>query len=139
VEEGFSSWRGFVAMARAALFGPRVPAPNGSSVMAAPPPAPEELLPQPGASLDATPESLRAAFRYRGDVTLVLDDGKRIEGFVADARESEVSFWPRGSAVPERIDTARVRRVVFSGRDWVERGREVAEAGRRRVAAATRA
>jgi len=28
---------------------------------------------------------------------------------------------------------------VFSGRDWVERGREVAEAGRRRVAAAERA
>ena len=139
VEEGFSSWRGFVAMARAALFGPRVPAPSGSNVTAAPPPAPEESLPPLGSSLDATPESLRAAFRYRGDVTLVLDDGARVEGFVADASENEVTFWPKGSAVPERIDTARVRHVVFSGRDWVERGREVAEAGRRRVAAAERA
>ena len=72
-------------------------------------------------------------------MTLVLDDGARVEGFVADARESDVTFWPKGSAVPERIATARVRHVVFSGRDWVERGREVAEAGRRRVAAAERA
>ena len=136
VEEGFSSWRGFVAMARGALFGPRVPAPSGHLMPAAPGPAPEAAPLESGTALDATPESLRAAFRYRGDVTLVLDDGTRITGFVADARESEVSFWPKGSAVPERIATARVSHVVFSGRDWTLRGREVAEAGRRRVAAA---
>jgi hypothetical protein len=136
VEEGFSSWRGFVAMARAALFGPNVPAPSGRDVSAAPPAPPEEAPPALGSSLDATPESLRAAFRYRGDVTLVLDDGARIEGFVADAKQNHVTFWPKGSAVPERFETERVRHVVFSGRDWVERGREVAEAGRRRVAAA---
>ena len=135
----FSSWRGFVAMARGALFGPSVPAPSGRNVTAAPPPVPEEIPPPLGSSLDATPDSLRAAFRYRGDVTLVLDDGARVEGFVADAREGDVTFWPKGSAVPERIATARVRNVVFSGRDWSLRGREVAEAGRRRVAAATRA
>jgi len=136
VEAGFSSWRGFVAMARGALFGPTIPAPSWSNVTAAPPLAPEEVPPPLGSSLDATPESLRAAFRYRGDVTLVLENGARIEGFVADARERDVTFWPKGSAVPERIATAHVRNVVFSGRDWTLRGREVAEAGRRRVAAA---
>ena len=106
---------------------------------AAPAPAPEVAPPEPGSALDATPESLRAAFRYRGDVTLVLDDGTRMDGFVADARESHVSFWPKGSAVPRRIDTARVRHVVFSGRDWTLRGRDVSEARRRRVASAERA
>ena len=139
VEAGFSSWRGFVAMARGALFGPHVPAPRGDLMPAAPAPAPEVAPPEPGSALDATPESLRAAFRYRGDVTLVLDDGTRMDGFVADARESHVSFWPKGSAVPRRIDTARVRHVVFSGRDWTLRGRDVSEARRRRVASAERA
>ena len=101
------------------------------------PPAPLEETPPPlGASLDATPESLRAAFRYRGDVTLVLDDGARIEASSPTPKESDVTFWPKGSAVPERIATARVRHVVFSGRDWVERGARSREAGRRRVAAA---
>ncbi len=140
VEEGFSSWRGFVAMARAALLRP---AGSGAERLErrgrAAAGARGRCCRALGASLDATPESLRAAFRYRGDVTLVLDDGARVEGFVADTRDGDVTFWPKGIAVPERIATARVRHVVFSGRDWVERGREVAEAGRRRVAAAERA
>lgn len=133
VDEGFSSWRGFVAMARSALFGPRVPAPTGRALGAAPPPPAAEAGPAPGVALDATPESLRAAFRYRGDVTLVLDDGAALEGFVVDARPDVVTLWPRGQARATTLPTARVRRVVFSGRDQTERGRRVAERGRQRV------
>src|SRR5690606_29166768 len=65
VDEGFSSWRGFLAVARAALFGPRVPKPTGRPLGAAPPAPEEETGPAAGTALDATPESLRAAFRYR--------------------------------------------------------------------------
>jgi hopanoid biosynthesis associated radical SAM protein HpnH len=134
VDEGFSSWRGFVGMARAALFGPRVPAPTGRALPAAPAPSIEAAEgPATGADLDATPESLRAAFRFRGDVTLWLDDGSRVEGFVADARPDEVTVWPRGQQRAQRLPSARVRRVVFSGRDLVERGRVVTERGRQRV------
>ncbi len=134
VDEGFSSWRGFVAMARAALFGPRVPAPTGHATMAAPAPSMEaDEGPAAGAELDATPESLRAAFRFRGDVTLCLDDGSRLEGYVADARPDELTVWPRGQLRAQRLPSARVRRVVFSGRDHTERGRVVAERGRQRV------
>ncbi len=134
VDEGFSSWRGFLAMARAALFGPHVPAPTGQATMAAPAPAAEDAGgPGAGIELDATPESLRAAFQYRGDVTLWLDDGSRLEGFVADARPEELTIWPRGQQHAQRLPSARVRRVVFSGRDLTERGRAVAERGRERV------
>jgi hypothetical protein len=138
VDEGFSSWRGFVAMARAALLGPRVPAPSGRLAAAAPPPV-EEAGPAPGSELDATPEALRAAFRFRGDVTLVLDDGTRLDGFVSDVRPDEISFWPRGAARAQHLPSARVRHVVFSGRDATERGRAVAELGRRRVESAAAA
>jgi hopanoid biosynthesis associated radical SAM protein HpnH len=133
VDEGFSSWRGFLAMARAALLGPRVPAPAGAVSAPAPGPDPAEAGPATGTALDATPEALRAAFRYRGDVTLVLDDGSRVEGFVADARPDELTVWPQGSRAARRLETARVRRIVFSGRDATERGRAVAERGRRRL------
>ena len=137
VHDGFSSWRGFLAMARASLFGPRVPAPAGGALAAASPPAVDEAGPEPGAELDATPESLRAAFAYRGDVTLVLDDGSRLEAFVVDAGPAVLSVWPRSEARPRSLATARVRRVVFSGRDLVERGRAVSERGRERVALRT--
>ena len=132
VDEGFSSWRGFVAMARAALVGPRVPAPSGR----APAPAPAtqaDADPAAGTELDATPESLRAAFRFRGDVTLWLEDGSRLEGYVADARPDEITVWPRGQQQAQRLPSARIRRVVFSGRDHTERGRAAAERGRQRV------
>jgi hopanoid biosynthesis associated radical SAM protein HpnH len=138
VDDGFSSWRGFAAMARAALLGPRVPAPTGRALGTAPPPE-EPAGPAPGAELDATPESLRVAFGYRGDVTLVLDDGASLEGFVVDARPDTVRVWPRGEARPRTLATARVRRVVFSGKDHTERGRLVSERGRERVALRTAA
>lgn len=133
VDDGFSSLRGLLAVARATLVGPRVPQPTGSPLPAAV--APEEAgdALAAGADLDATPESLRAAFRYRGDVTLVLDDGSRLEGFVVDARPEALRVWPRGAPSPLTLATGRVRRVVFSGRDQTARGRLVAERGRQRV------
>jgi hopanoid biosynthesis associated radical SAM protein HpnH len=134
VDEGFSSWRGFLDMARAALFGPRVPAPTGAATIAASQPVGEdEGGGAPGVELDATPESLRAAFQYRGDVTLWLDDGSPLEGFVADAKSDELTIWPRGQQHAQRLPSARVRRVVFSGRDLTERGRALAERGRERA------
>jgi hopanoid biosynthesis associated radical SAM protein HpnH len=137
VDDGFSSLRGFLAVARAALFGPRVPQPTGGATLAAPPPPVEASGPAAGAELDATPESLRAAFRFRGDVTLVLDDGSAVDGFVVDAKPDVVRVWRRGQTATTSLATARVRRVVFSGRDQTERGRVVSERGRERVALRT--
>jgi len=122
VEEGLSSWRGFIAMARAALAGPRIGAPPAGR-LAAPKPADAPAV-TPGAEVAASPEALDAAFRFRGDVTLVLDDGSAVEGSVAAARPEEVTFWPREERRARRLASGRIRQVRFSDRDLSGRGRD---------------
>ena len=70
-----------------------------------------------GWSAEASPEALRAAFDYRGDATLTLDDGSEVEGYVVDAREGEVRVWEKKGTGTTRIDSSRIRRVALSGRD----------------------
>jgi len=113
VEEGFSSWRGFLSMARAALFGPRVPPPADL-------PAPracraEATGPSRGWSADASPEALRAAFDYRGDVTLTLADGSQAEGYVGHVDAEHLRLW--NGSEGRRIPVSQVRHVALSGRD----------------------
>jgi len=86
------------------------------------------------------PESLRRAiddaFDYRGDVTIELDDGTTVEGYVFDRRAaatleaSQVRVIPRDSQERLAISYARIRAVTFSGKDpaagktwenWVKR------------------
>jgi hopanoid biosynthesis associated radical SAM protein HpnH len=117
VEEGFSSWRGFLAMSRSALLGPRVPAP-APELRARPCAAPAaEPAPTRGWASEASPAALRVAFEYRGDVTLTLDDGSRVEGFVTNLRQQELELWKRGSSEARRVPIAGIRRVELSGRD----------------------
>jgi hypothetical protein len=116
VIDAFSSPRGMLAMIRALVFGPRAPRPSPLPLPAAPSAA-AETLPQRGLETDASPEALRAAFAYRGDVTLALDDGSALEGYVADASERALRVWPRDGGAERVIDAARVRRVTLSGRD----------------------
>lgn len=135
VDDGFSSWRGFLAMARAALTGPRA----GRDATAAPTPAPSPppaaaLDPAPGSVLEASPEALRAAFHFRGDVTLLLADGREVVGFVADVGPRQLRLWPAGEQRAVSVDAAAVRRIVFSGRDETEHVRLLAQRGRERVA-----
>jgi hopanoid biosynthesis associated radical SAM protein HpnH len=116
VDDTFSSLRGLWAAARATLLGARAPA--ASATAAAPPFAPEaEPAPTRGWSSDATPEALRAAFDYRGDATLTLDDGTRAEGYVANVGARALRLWTRGSAAPREIAIASIRSVELSGRD----------------------
>ncbi len=141
VDEGFSSWRGFLAMARAALTGPRpgtAAAPSAASTPADRSPAADEIAPVAGAALDASPAALRAAFRFRGDVTLVLDDGGELVGFVADAGPQALRVWPRDTGQAVTLAADRVRRIVFSGRDTTALVRQVAQRGRARVARGAR-
>jgi hypothetical protein len=119
VEVGFSSWGGFLAMAKAALLGPRL---EGEAQDTPPGPA---SLPVPasgpargrGWSAPATPESLRAAFEYRGDVTLGLEDGSELQGYVVSAGEQELRLWQKGSPRARSVATSSIRRVTLSGRD----------------------
>jgi hypothetical protein len=60
---------------------------------------------------------LRAAFEYRGNVTLLLDDGSRVDGYVANVADDGVDFWREGTSAGEHIAAPRIREVAFTGRD----------------------
>ena len=115
VDEVFSSPRGVLAVLRAMLLGPRVGEPGSDPAPA--PPERAEAAPGRGYEAAADPAALRAAFAYRGDVTLHLADGSEIEGYVANVDDQTLRLWHRGSTHTRDIPVADVRRLHFSGRD----------------------
>src|SRR5690349_6421593 len=66
---------------------------------------------------------LDKAFDYRGDITLTLKDGSKVEGYVFDRRtaaslqESMVRIFPKDSDRKLTISYAQIAAVAFSGRD----------------------
>ena len=122
VEEAFSSWRGLAAMARAFLFGPRLVGKEGPPGRRTPlarsaPASQKAAAPGRGWSAPASAEALRAAFDYRGEVVLTLDDGAAVEGFLANLDEEAAVLWSRGSGAGRPIPRARIRHVALTGRD----------------------
>ena len=61
------------------------------------------------------------AFDYRGDITLDLDDGRRIDGYLfnrnRDVAEPFVQMFERGEVTPSTIPYAQIRAVRFTGKD----------------------
>ena len=135
VADAFSSLRGLAAMARAFCFGPRLPSGDAARMnrpeaarpvaQGAPSAAPATSR---GDALDATPEALAAAFHYRGDVTLELADGSRLEGFVSNLGDADLELWLRRSVEVRRIPRSAIRRVAFTGRDRAAAGQDRLEA-----------
>jgi hopanoid biosynthesis associated radical SAM protein HpnH len=119
VDEAFSSVRGMATMIRATLFGPRVPKPREESraPVQAVSAATEEFTPAQGLDAPASAEILRAAFEYRGDVTLTLDDGSERVGYVSNLSDDQLEIWTKGMSNTEPVIRADVRHVTFSGRD----------------------
>ena len=78
------------------------------------------------------------AFGYRGDVTLVLDDDRRLEGYLfnrdRDAAEPFVQVFERDGGSPTTIPYARIRAIRFTGKDTAA-GNSYAAWLRRRQAA----
>lgn len=81
-------------------------------------------------------QALDDAFNYRGDVTIALDDGSTLEGFLFDRRRgaaldsSFVRLILKDSDEKRSLPWSRIRSVVFSGKDpaagktwenWVKR------------------
>ncbi|HEY0794500.1 MAG TPA: hypothetical protein VGD64_01850 [Acidisarcina sp.] len=68
-------------------------------------------------------EALEKAFDYRGDVTLTLRDGSRVEGYIFDRRsgrslaESSVKLFPVNSSQKLTVSYAEIARLEFSGKD----------------------
>lgn len=93
-------------------------------------------------------EGIEAAFDYRGDITLLLKSGARIEGYLFDRRsraslkESQVRLMPAGSSQKLAFRYSEIAGIEFSGRDmaagkrwqdWVRRYAEKKAAGEKNI------
>ena len=75
----------------------------------------------------AAEEDLRAAlekaFDYRGDVTLTLKTGEKIEGYIFDRRsgktlaDSAIRLYPKDSTEKISVRYADIAALAFTGRD----------------------
>jgi hypothetical protein len=75
------------------------------------------------ASEDEIRVALEKAFDYRGDVTITLKDGSKIEGYIFDRRsaptlkESVVRLYPKNSNQKISVSYSDIAALAFTGRD----------------------
>jgi len=116
-----------------------------------PPPSTEGLTYRP-----ATPEQvsriIEDAFHYRGDVTLDLQSGERIEGYIfnrnPNAEPPYLQIFIEGRSAPRHIPYSEILAVSFSGEntasgkdweEWIKKKESERQAESARVEAAARA
>lgn len=92
--------------------------------------------------------ALEKAFDYRGDVTLTLKTGEKLEGYIFDRRsgnslaDSVVRLYPKNSVEKIAIRYADIAALAFTGRDtaagksweaWMKKYREKKAAGEKNI------
>jgi hypothetical protein len=103
----------------------------------------------PLATDDELRVALEKAFDYRGDVTITLRDGSRIEGYIFDRRSSgetladrSVRLMPKDGDEKIAIRYSDIQRLEFTGRDtaagkswetWVRKYQEKKAAGEKNI------
>ena len=99
------------------------------------------------ATEDALREAMEKAFDYRGDITLTLKDGLRIEAYVfnrhtgATLAESWVQFFTATAPQKQKVSYAEIARLEFgkdraAGKhweDWVKKYNEKKAAGEKNI------
>jgi hypothetical protein len=93
-------------------------------------------------------DALEKAFDYRGDVTITLKSGDKLEGYLFDRRtgptlaQSTVRLFPKDSNVKRAVAYSDIAALVFSGRDtaagktfeaWVKKYWEKKAAGEKNI------
>jgi hypothetical protein len=106
------------------------------------------------ASDDDLRDALAKALDYRGDVTLTLKSGERIEAFIfnchtgAALAESWVNYYTPSAPEKRKVGYAEIARLEFSGKDraagkhwedWVKAYNEKKAAGEKNIALAPEA
>jgi len=101
------------------------------------------------ATEDDVRNALEEAFDYRGDVTITLKDGARVEGYIFDRRRgptlanSVVRLIPQNSLEKISVPYSEVAALAFTGRDtaagksweaWVRKYWERKAAGEKGIA-----
>ncbi len=94
-------------------------------------------------------DALEKAFDYRGDVTLTLKSGERIEAYIfnrstgATLAESYVQYFTPSAPEKRKVSYAEIARLEFSGKDraagkhwedWVKNYKEKKAAGEKNIA-----
>ena len=100
------------------------------------------------ASDEETRTALEKAFDYRGDVTITLHNGQKIEGYIFDRRtgktlaDSFVRLYPAKSDEKLNVVYSDIAALAFTGRDtaagksweaWVRKYREKRKAGEKNI------
>ena len=123
---------------------------------------PEELEHAPGrerenlegwipelASDEEITAALEKAFDYRGDITITLKSGEKVEGYIFDRRtrgslsDSVVRLYPKSANQKLSISYADIAALAFTGRDtaagrsweaWMKKYNEKKAAGEKNIA-----
>ena len=92
--------------------------------------------------------ALEKAFDYRGDVSITLKDGKKIEGYIFDRRtgktlaDSAVRLYAKSGNEKISIPYGEIAALAFTGKDtaagksweaWMQRYREKKAAGEKNI------
>jgi hypothetical protein len=100
------------------------------------------------ASDDEIRQALEKAFDYRGDITITLKSGEKIEGYIFDRRtgktlaDSAVRLYPRTGHQKLTVRYAEIAALAFTGKDtaagksweaWMQRYREKKAAGEKNI------
>jgi hypothetical protein len=100
------------------------------------------------ASEDELRQALEKAFDYRGDITLTLKSGERIEAFIFNRRtgatlaDSYVQYFTPKATEKLKLSYAEIARLEFSGKDraagkhwedWVKAYNEKKAAGEKNI------
>ena len=101
------------------------------------------------ATPDEVRQALEKAFDYRGDVTITLRSGERIEGYIFDRcsggpglDQCWVRVFPRDRNEKISLPYSEITRLEFSGRDtaagksfesWIQRYRERKARGEKNI------
>jgi len=101
------------------------------------------------ASDDDLRDALEKAFDYRGDVTLTLKSGERIDAFIfnrlagATLADSQLQYYTPNAPEKRKVSYAEIARLEFSGKDcaagkqwedWVRKYKERKAAGEKGIA-----
>ena len=101
------------------------------------------------ASDEEVRQALERAFDYRGDVTLTLKNGERVEAYIfnrmtgATLSDSFVQYFTPSASDKRKVSYAEIARLEFSGKDraagkhwedWVKAYNEKKAAGEKNIA-----
>ena len=93
-------------------------------------------------------QALEKAFDYRGDITITLKNGGKVEGYIFDRRtgktlaDSAVRLYPKAGDEKLTISYADIAALAFTGKDtaagksweaWMQRYREKKAAGEKNI------